>query len=102
MSRITMHDLVGLRDSLSRIAGTPAEPYTRNDDGTFTPNAYNYHLSGAYGGWSLHQFGGEGTGTRDVLRSGHVPKRELYRLMAAYCDGMLEVMRNTPTTPTED
>ena len=88
MTRITERDLEALVERINRTAGTPTEMYTRNPDGTFTPNARNYHLSGAYGGYALHQLGGEGTGTRDVLGSGHVPKRELYNRMSAYVNGL--------------
>ena len=47
----------------------------------------NFHISGAYGGYSLHQITNRG-GERDVLRTGHVPARELYNRMTAYIRGI--------------
>jgi hypothetical protein len=54
------------------------------------PNAY--HLSGAYGGWSLYRNApvdesGESLGQSDVLRCGHVPRRDLYNRMQAFLTG---------------
>lgn len=48
-------------------------------------NIGNFHLSGAYGGVSLHEMTTDGGGVvRDVFRCGHVPKRELAGLIDAY------------------
>jgi hypothetical protein len=87
MMRITVVDLDLAVNEINRVAGTPLETWTRRD-GKLTPNAFNYHLSGAYGGYSLHQHGESGSGGRDVFQIGHVPKRELHGLLRAYRAGL--------------
>jgi hypothetical protein len=87
-SRITKSDLAALVARLNIATGNPAEPYSKGANGQWTPNAGNYHLSGAYGGHALHQMAQEGTGTRDVFYSGHVPARELYYRLDAYLRGV--------------
>jgi hypothetical protein len=87
-NRITRRDLDGLVRRLNITTGHPTEPYTKQPDGSYTPNAGAFLLSGAYGGWSLHQMAEEGTGERDVLYSGHVPARELYSRIDAYLRGL--------------
>lgn len=82
-SRITEKQLQYLVDRINTLTGAALEPYTGSQ-----PNALNYHLSGAYGGWSLHQMGANGSGTRDVFSCGHVPKHYLYDLMHAYLNGL--------------
>lgn len=98
-TRITDRDLQAVVDRINRITGSPATPYTRELDpplsgpalakGETRPysrraNIGNYHLSGAYGGVALHRMENSGGGVSDVLRVGHVPKRELYGLMQAF------------------
>jgi hypothetical protein len=51
-----------------------------------------YELSGAYGGYQLHQRL-EGGGARTLLSAGHVPKRELYGLLRAYIVGIEEACK---------
>ena len=55
-----------------------------------TANVGTYVISGAYGGWALHQMANESGGQRDVLSSGHIPARELFNLIHAYWRGMEE------------
>ena len=87
MTRITEADLDKAVDDVNRAAGTPLETWAEVD-GKLTPKPFNYHLSGAYGGYSLHQHGASGTGSRDVFQVGHVPKRELSGLLRAYRAGL--------------
>ena len=87
MTRITVADLDLAVNEINIVAGTPLETWTRRD-GKLTPNAFNYHLSGAYGGYSLHQHGASGSGGRDVFQLGHVPKRELLGMLRAYRAGL--------------
>ena len=86
--RITEKDLQAVVNRINRTMGTPLAPYTRDESGKYTANVGNYHLSGAYGGWALHQMGNESGGIRDVLRGGHVPKRDLYNQMHAFLEGV--------------
>ena len=87
MTRTTIADLDKAVEIINRVAGTPLEAWSEVD-GRLTPNAFNYHLSSAYGGYALHQHGASGTGTRDVFQVGHAPKRELYGLLRAYRSGL--------------
>jgi hypothetical protein len=88
MPRISEAALQSVVDRINRTMGTPLTPYTRDESGKFAANVGNYHLDGAYGGWALHQMGSESGGIRDVLRSGHVPKRDLYNQMCAFLEGV--------------
>jgi len=85
--RITKYDLQAGIDRLNVLAGTPATPYTKNADGTYTPNAFCYHLSGAYGGYQVQQMYKEGTGITAPITEGHVTKRECYDTLQAYTKG---------------
>lgn len=81
MPRITRRDLESVVARLNR------EAYTE------FPSTRPFELSGAYGGFALHRQGS------DVLRSGHVPARQLYDMIHAFLDGM-EFGRNLETIAT--
>tara|TARA_Y100001937_G_scaffold50477_1_gene70187 strand:- start:3617 stop:4072 length:456 start_codon:yes stop_codon:yes gene_type:complete len=98
MDRITKADLRRRIAYLNRITGHAEEPYKLNDDGTIARetregrnravvNAGTYTLSGAYGGWNLCQMT-RGGGERNVFSHGHVAKRELWREINAYIEGI--------------
>ena len=70
MERITSRDLERLVESINALAKTDT-----------------YELSGAYGGYQLHQIVNKNGGARTLLSDGHVPKRELHGLMRAYISG---------------
>jgi len=87
MQRITRKDLDGAVNFLNRITGKEAEPYT-GEHGKWSANIGNFHISGAYGGFALHQMVNENGGIRDVFGTGHVPMRELFGLIYAYAKGI--------------
>jgi hypothetical protein len=87
MQRITRKDLEGAVNLLNRITNNPAEPYSKEGDKWVT-NLGNFHISGAYGGFALHQMANPAGGIRDVFGCGHVPMRELYNLIHAYRKGV--------------
>ena len=87
MQRITQKHLQAKVDYLNQLTGSNPEPYTRTD-GKLSANVGNYHLSGAYGGVSLHRMANTSGGIRDVFSCGHVPKRELCGLIDAYARGL--------------
>jgi hypothetical protein len=90
MNRITSKNLRELIDHLNDLTGMPKTPYTRLPDGSLKGNAGHYHLSGAYGGWSLTRMH-ESTGVSEVFSGlGHVPARELYNRIRAYAAGIQE------------
>lgn len=87
MERTTQKQLEFLCARINAAHQTPAQPYERID-GSLVGQIGNYHLSGAYGGVSLHQIANESGGARDVFSCGHVTKRDLYNRMAAYLVGV--------------
>ena len=98
MDRITKADLKRRIAYLNRITGHAEEPYRLNDDGTIAReiregqnraivNAGTYTLSQAYGGVNLCQMT-KGGGERDIFSHGHVAKRELWREINAYIEGI--------------
>lgn len=88
MSRITRKTLQSVVDRLNRETGSPANPWTKGEDGKYRSNIGNFHLSGAYGGWSLHRMINEAGAVSDVFSGGHVPARELYNQIHAYLRGI--------------
>mgnify|MGYP001236489858 CR=1 FL=1 len=86
--RITRKDLETLVARLNRETGSPPEPWTRGEDGFLHASIGNFHLSSAYGGWSLHRMVNECGGVSDVFRCGHVPARDLYNQIHAFLRGV--------------
>ena len=87
MERTTQKQLELLCARINAAQQSPAQPYERID-GSLVGQIGNYHLSGAYGGVSLHKTMTTGGGVRDVFGCGHVTKRELYNRMSAYLAGV--------------
>ena len=87
MTQITMGNLNAMVAQINRATGNAQEPWTRDGD-KLRANIGNYHLSGAYGGYALHQMLTDGGGIRDVFGSGHVAKRDLYERMRAFVAGI--------------
>ncbi len=90
-TRITRAFLDAKAQTINSMTKSPAEPY-RTVDGKAVPNKGNYHISGAYGGYSLHRMT-EGGGASDVLGVSHVSARELAGLMSAYIAGLYDATR---------
>ena len=85
--RISIRDLEGSVKRLNQLTGNPETPYTRGEDGSFTANIGNYHLSQAYGGCMVQQMLTDGGGVTTPITCGHVPKRECYDTLRAFIDG---------------
>ena len=85
-NRITKSNLKGAIELLNSITNSPSEPYTKVE-GKLVANVGNYHLSCAYGGYSLHRMVNESGGVSDVFSRGHMSARELYSLLHAYRRG---------------
>lgn len=94
MNRVTEKDLQAIVDRINRMMGTPMAPYAKADalngkgGARMVAQIGNYHLDHAYGGVQLCQMVNDGGGVRDVLYSGHVPKRELQTAMFAFICGI--------------
>ena len=56
----------------------------------------HYHLSGAYGGYSLHRMETDGGGISDVFGSGHITKRDLSSRISAMLRGIHAAYITTP------
>ena len=90
MDRITTKDLEATAARINRLTNSPMQPYVKGagmDKQGYTAQIGCYHLSGAYGGYALHQMVNEGGGVRDIF-GGHMPKRELYERMHAFIRGL--------------
>ena len=85
--RISIKHLEATVLILNQVTNQPITPYS-NADGKFVANVGNYHLSGAYGGYQLHQMANEGGGVRDALHCGYTTKTKLYDLICAYRKGI--------------
>lgn len=90
MQRITESFLRAQIANLNRQTGHTDGIYRYDDTARIIGgNPGTYCLSGAYGGWALHQMSASGgTGVKDVFSSGHMPARELSGLISAYMLGM--------------
>jgi hypothetical protein len=87
--RITLKFLNAQCERLNRLEGSPLESYSKDETtGKFTANIGNYHVSQAYGGYSLHRITNAGGGVSNPLSIGHVSARELSGLLSAYIAGM--------------
>ena len=91
-TRITRDHLDAKADTLNRMTKSPVEP-SRMVDGKRTANVGNYHISGAYGGYSLHRMSNESGGVSDVFDCGHIPAKQLAALMSAYTAGLYDATR---------
>ena len=88
MDQITQAMLKRLVNTINRKLGTPVTPYRVKEDGIgCVSNEGNYHLDWANGGVSLCRMAGGG-GTHDVLRCGHITKRDLFGRMQAFLEGI--------------
>jgi hypothetical protein len=91
--RITRKDLDNVVSRLNHIAGTPQQPYIKNEEtGKYEPQANCYLLGGAYGGWRLEQMSStQGcTGIRVPIPMGYESKRDCYNAIQAYISGIID------------
>lgn len=86
--KITQKDLEAVVKRINLITNSPLESYVKDSNGKFKAQVGNYHLSGAYGGVSLHRMSNESGGVTTPLNCGYVTKRELYNLMQAFINGL--------------
>lgn len=83
MQRVTEKMLRAVVLRLNELTDSPTQPYLEGK-----AQLGCYCLSAAYGGWSLHRICSEGGAVKDVLRCGHIPKRELYDRITSYIYGI--------------
>jgi hypothetical protein len=81
-TRVTEAQLEAIVKRINVATGSPLEPYVNR-----VAQIGCYHLSGAYGGVSLHRMTCTSGGIKDVFNCGHITKRELADRMYAFLDG---------------
>jgi len=91
--RITIKMLEDRVDYLNELTNNPKTPRSQKN-GKLISNVGNYHLDGAYGGYDLYQMSNTGGGVNDPLRTGHIPKKELYSLINAFISGIESIKYN--------
>jgi len=88
MERITYAHLEARIALLNAYTNNPDTPYTRDKSGV-KANVGNYHWSGAYGKYTLHQMHNESGGVSEPLSYGHCyNKRELFDAINVYMAGI--------------
>ena len=95
MQSITKKFLEAQVDRLNLETNNPPAPYVREGE-KFTAQLGNYHLSGAYGGYSLHRMQTDGGGISDVFGCGHITKRDLSARISAMLRGIPAAYITTP------
>ena len=95
MQTITKKIIEAQIERLNRETNSPSTPYVREGE-KFTAQLGNYHLSGAYGGYSLHRMETDGGGISDVFGSGHITKRDLSSRISAMMRGIHAAYLTTP------
>lgn len=63
-------------------------PWYRDTEGALRSNEGTFHLSQAYGGYSLHRMASDRGASIDVFGCGHVPRRQLHGLIRAFSQGI--------------
>ena len=86
--RTSIKTLEKLCDWINEATGSPMTPYTREENGKFTANIGNFHLSQAYGGVCVHRMHNEGGGVTTPIFHGHISKKEAEQRMRAFLSGL--------------
>ncbi len=89
-NRITNAMLENAVEFLNELTDSPKETYVKKPNGKYEAQIGNYHLSGAYGGVSLHRICTKGGGVEDVFSCGHIPKRLLFEKIRAFRLGLIQ------------
>ena len=95
MNTITKKTIEAQIERLNLETNNPPAPYVRDGE-KFTAQIGNYHLSGAYGGYSLHRMETDGGGISDVFGCGHISKRDLSARISAMMRGIHAAYLTTP------
>ena len=84
--RISMIQLENSVSDLNEVTDSPQMPYMMNVEGRYTPQAHNYHLDIAYGGFALSRMCATGSGVHTTLN--RTTKRHLYNQIQAMIAGV--------------
>lgn len=96
-SRVTESELEAVCGRINKALNRPLQPWIWDETPVRKIKAQigNFHLSGAYGGYALHEMQTEGGGVRDVFGVGHVSKRELAGRMRGMLEGISAAREKT-------
>ena len=86
MQRITLSHLEAAVARLNEATNSPATARSHTADDKYVANIGNWHVSGAYGGVTLHRIVNESGGVRSY--GGYGTKRELLSRVHAMLDGI--------------
>jgi hypothetical protein len=89
--RISEDMLEKLVTRVNHVMGTPTTPFAKGKGW----NVGCYVIDHAYGGVALHQILSDQGSIRDVLRTGHIKKKELYHQICAYLNGVYDGTEKT-------
>jgi hypothetical protein len=87
MQRITRNFLEAKATTINTMTKSPRDS-SCIVDGVYVSNIGNYHISGAYGGYCLHQMVNESGAVNDVFDCGYIPAKQLAALMSAFIKGL--------------
>ena len=89
---VTLKMLQSKIDYINEATNSPMKTY-RWEDGKVKANIGNYHLSQAYGGFSLMRIASEGGGITMPTNSAHITKRELSHQLDGFIAALLEMQQ---------
>lgn len=86
--RITDKILHAKIDALNQLTGSPANPYTRNQEtGKLTANVGSHYLGHDYGGTNVYRIANEAGGITTPLGNHTRPRRELAEAIDQFTAG---------------
>ena len=85
---ITKKDIERSIDMLNKDLEKPRVAWFRDTEGALKGSVGAFHLSQAYGGYSLYQMVSESGDVIDVFGCGHIRRRQLYGLVGAMLQGV--------------
>lgn len=88
-ARITRQFVERQLENLNRLTGMPLSPYYKNLQGVIIPQAGNFHLDNAYGGYKFVRMSTAlgSTGTTDVGNMGYCSLRVISQYIRMFAEG---------------
>jgi hypothetical protein len=87
--KITRYFVERQLENMNRLMGMPTQPYFKNMQGVIIPQAGNYHLDNAYGGYKLCRMSTTigSTGSSDVGNMGYVSLKVISNYIRMFTEG---------------
>ena len=89
MSRVTNKQIENAVKAINLMLKRPIAPYTRHDDGTFTPNSGNVHIGEEQNWYGVHVMCENSSGVNEI--GGGNTKPELYKFLRGMQAALYEV-----------